>query len=131
MTPKLEHVLLVEDDPDIQEITRMALEMMGGFKVSACSSGQEAVDRAPGLQPDIILLDYMMPGMDGAVTLAALRAIPALSGVPVVFVTARAREEDTKAIRQLGAVGVIVKPFDPIDLPSQVRSLWEQALGTS
>ena len=127
MTRMLKHVLLVEDDPDIQEVARMTLEILGGLRVTTCNSGQEALVRAPEAAPDMILLDYMMPGMDGAATLAALRAVPELSRVPVVFVTARARPEEGEAFRRLGAVGVITKPFDPVALPDQVRALWEKA----
>lgn len=127
MTRTLRHLLLVEDDPDIQEVARMALELVGGLEVTACGSGQEALERAERAAPDLVLLDYMMPGMDGAETLAALRAIPTLAQVPVVFVTARARPEETEAFRRLGAVGVITKPFDPVRLPDEVRALWERA----
>ena len=127
MTRTLEHVLLVEDDLDIQEVARMALDLLGGFRVTTCSSGREALERAPAAVPDLILLDYMMPGMDGAATLAALRAIPSLEQVPVIFVTARARREEIGAFRRLGAAGVITKPFDPVELPGQIRALWEQA----
>ncbi len=127
MTRTLEHVLLVEDDLDIQEVARMALDLLGGFRVTTCSSGREALERAPAAAPDLILLDYMMPGMDGAATLAALRAIPSLEQVPVIFVTARARPEEIGTFRRLGAAGVITKPFDPMALPGQIRALWEQA----
>ena len=129
MTGTLRRVLLVEDDPDIQEVARMALEFVGGFEVTACGSGQEALECAEREAPDLVLLDYMMPGMDGAETLAALRAIPAMASVPVVFVTARARPEETEAFRRLGAVGVITKPFDPVRLSDEVRALWERAAG--
>ena len=123
----LEHVLLVEDDADIREVARMALELLGGLRVTVCASGQEALTRAPEASPDVILLDYMMPGMDGAATLAALREVPSLAEVPVVFLTARARPEDAEAFRRIGASGVITKPFDPVALPDQVRALWAAA----
>ena len=125
----LRHILLIEDDPDIQEVVRMVLEMIGRFAVTACSSEQEALECVTRAMPDMVLLDFMMPGMDGAETLAALRAIPALAAVRVVFIIARARPDEIEAFRRLGAAGVITKPFDPISLPAQLRALWAPSEG--
>ena len=125
MPRPLQTILLVEDDPDIQEIARLSLESFGGFTVELCSTGREAVERAPGLAPDLILLDVMMPGMDGAETLAALRTLPALSATPVVFMSAKARAEEVRRFKDLGAVDVITKPFDAVALPDRVRAIWE------
>jgi len=127
MGRELHHILLVEDDPDIQEVAQMSLEVLGGFKVDSCSSGVEALEYVTQVIPDMILLDFMMPGMDGAETLAALRSIPSLAAVPVVFMTARVRQTEVEAYGRLGAAGVISKPFDPTELPGQLRALWVQA----
>lgn len=123
----LHRILCVEDDPDIQAIIAIALGELGGFDVVTCSSGPEALERLPDLAPQFVLLDVMMPGMDGMATLEALRALPAGAEVPVAFMTAKAQRHEIDHYRQAGAVGVIVKPFDPIGLADQVRALWQEA----
>ena len=125
MSPDFQRILFVEDDPDIQLVAKMALEAVGGFRVLACSSGSEALARCEELVPDLILLDVMMPGMDGPATLAALRQIPSLRDVPVVFMTARVQAQEVSNYRQLGAAAVIAKPFDPMTLSDQVRAIWK------
>ncbi|WP_075879028.1 response regulator [Vreelandella massiliensis] len=122
----LEHILCVEDDPDIQVVARLALAAIGGLQVTLCSSGAEALERAPALAPDMILLDVMMPGMDGPTTLAALRQDPALQHVPIAFMTARVQPEEVAHYTALGACGVIAKPFDPMTLADEVKALWHK-----
>ena len=119
-------VLYVEDEPDIQEIARMALEVLGGFQLQVCSSGAEALEVAAGFGPDIVLLDVMMPGMDGIETLDALSRLPELSGVPMAFMTAKVQPREESALRGAGAVDVIPKPFDPLTLADEVRAIWER-----
>ena len=123
---ELKHILYVEDDPDIQMVAQMALEVVGGFTLRTCSSGQEAIEAATQFSPDLILLDVMMPHMDGPGTLAALRALPATAGTPVIFMTAKVQAAEVTYYKSLGAVGVIAKPFDPMQLPQQVRQLWQE-----
>ncbi|CAM4234220.1 response regulator [Vreelandella rituensis] len=123
----LERILCVEDDPDIQAVVRLALETLGGFTLTLCSSGTEALEAVETFTPEMILLDVMMPGMDGPNTLAALRQKPALAQVPVAFMTARVQPEEVSRYLSLGACGVIAKPFDPMALPHQVKSLWHGA----
>ncbi|OBS10564.1 response regulator [Acidihalobacter prosperus] len=125
----LQRVLYVEDEPDIQAVARVALEMVGGFSVEICSSGEDALRIAEGFSPDIVLLDVMMPGMDGPTTLARLRELPALSMTPVIFMTARIQQHEVKEYESIGAVGVIPKPFDPMTLSDQVRALWAERGG--
>jgi len=121
----LERILLVEDEPDIQAVAQLALESIGGYKVEVADSGAEALARIDaGDRPDLILLDVMMPGLDGPGTLAALRERPAGAEVAVAFLTARANMEDASHYRRLGALGVIPKPFDPMRLAEQVAALW-------
>jgi CheY-like chemotaxis protein len=120
---KIERILCAEDDPDIQAVARLALELVGGFQVMICGSGQEVLLNAAGFAPDLILLDVMMPGMDGPTTLQRLRTDPACSRVPVVFLTAKAQPAEIEHYRALGALGVIPKPFDPMSLATQVRQL--------
>lgn len=122
----LQRILFVEDDPDIQTVARMALEAVGGFTVLACSHGAEALDKVAGFSPDLILLDVMMPGMDGPATLEALRRLPEAANVPVVFMTAKVQAQEVARYRELGAVDVIAKPFDPMALSETVRSIWSR-----
>ncbi len=117
-------ILMVEDEADIQVVARLALEAVGGFTVDICSSGQEAIDRAAAFGPDLILLDVMMPGMDGPTTLRVLRDTPATAGVPVVFMTAKIQPHEVANFRALGALGIIAKPFDPMTLPTTIRRIW-------
>src|ERR1700710_1645950 len=111
--PPLRRILFVEDDPDIQVVATLALESLGGFSVLGCASGAEALARFADYTPDLVLLDVMMPGLDGPATLEALRRLPAGS-VPVVFMTARVQAHEILQYRAMGAVEVIAKPFDPM-----------------
>jgi two-component system, OmpR family, response regulator len=121
----LQRILYVEDEPDIQAVAKLALEMVGGFTVKVCSSGEEALREAAAFAPDMILLDVMMPGMDGPSTLKALRELPSLAELPVAFMTAKVQPAEVAHYRTLGARDVIAKPFDPMTLASQVRAIWE------
>ena len=114
----------VEDDPDIREITRMSLELVGGFEVTQFSSGQDAVNWNPDVTPDMVLLDVMMPVMDGVETLKQLRKLDQFANVPIVFVTAKASRADFGQLRELGAKGIILKPFEPMELPAQLLEIW-------
>ncbi|HEY0844691.1 MAG TPA: response regulator [Noviherbaspirillum sp.] len=128
--PPLTHILYVEDDPDIRIIAQLALESVGGFQLRICSSGQEALDTvAAGYAPDLVLLDVMMPSMDGPSTLAALRRLAPTAGTPAIFMTAKVQAAEIAHYRSLGAIGVVAKPFDPMRLAQQVRELWEQQHG--
>ena len=121
---ELHRVLYVEDEPDIQAVARLALEMVGGLTVQICSSGEDALREAPRFEPQLILMDVMMPGMDGPGTLRALRERSLLDDVPVVFMTAKVQPREVAHYKALGALGVIAKPFDPMTLAEQVRELW-------
>lgn len=124
MTRSLNRILYVEDDLDIQEVAGMALEEIGGFSVKICTSGLEALDAAPEFMPDFILLDVMMPGMDGPSTLLALRELDGFKDIPVVFMTAKVMDSEVKRYMDMGAVDVIAKPFDPMTLSDQIREIW-------
>jgi len=123
--PGLQRILFVEDDPDIQMVGKMALEAIGGFTVLACGSGTEALTCLGDFSPDLVLLDVMMPGMDGPATLEALRRTPAGRDLPIVFMTARVQAQEVAAYRAMGAEDVIAKPFDPMSLAQQVQSVWD------
>ena len=124
---ELQLVLYVEDDPDIQMVAQMALEVVGGLALRSCSSGPEAIQAAAECKPDLLLLDVMMPGMDGPSTLAALRGLPNTAATPVIFMTAKVQAAEVAHYKALGALGVIAKPFDPMQLAQQVRALWNEA----
>ena len=121
----LQRILHVEDEADIREIVVLALEMIGGFTVESCSSGQEALEKAPNFAPDIILMDIMMPGMDGPETYRQLQQIPDIVGIPVIFMTAKVQSHEVDEYIKLGGVGVISKPFDPTSLSKEIVEIWE------
>lgn len=129
MAGKLTRILYVEDEPDIQMVARLALEALGGFTVEICSSGDEALQRAPGFQPQLFLLDVMMPGMDGPSTLKMLRALPQFASTPIIFLTAKVQPGEVAGYRELGAVDVISKPFDPMTLANRVQDIWDRCHG--
>jgi len=120
----LTRILYVEDEPDIQAVARLALEAVGGFTVEICSSGQEALDKALAFNADLILLDVMMPSMDGPATLGKLRQLAGLAEKPVIFMTAKVQPHEVAEYKALGALDVIAKPFDPMLLSDQIRIIW-------
>jgi two-component system OmpR family response regulator len=126
MSKTLEKILYVEDDEDIAEIAQMILEDIGGFEVMHCSSGQKALDAYPNYNPQLVLMDVMMPKMDGPETLENLRKMPEEKDTPVIFMTAKAQTHEQVAYRNMGALGVIVKPFDPETLCDHINALWER-----
>jgi two-component system, OmpR family, response regulator len=127
----LTDILYVEDDLDIQAVVTMALEVVGGYRVTVASSGREALTIAAATPPQLILLDVMMPEMDGPTTLAHLRTVDDLRDIPVVFITAKVQSSEVEHFKSLGAVDVIAKPFDPVTLASQVQAIWERVRAES
>lgn len=123
----LTNILYVEDDLDIQAVAQIALEVVGGYTLKTCSSGAEALAAIDGgFVPDLLLLDVMMPNMDGPTTLAELRKKTTTASTPVIFMTAKVQSSEQDYYFTLGAIGVIAKPFDPMSLSVQVRTLWEK-----
>lgn len=120
---KIEKILYVEDEADIQTIAKIALEDVGGFELEICSSGEEALQKAEAFGPDVILLDVMMPGLDGPQTLKALRKIVSLESVPVIFMTAKVQPQEVEHLKSVGAIDVIAKPFDPMILAQTIREI--------
>jgi CheY-like chemotaxis protein len=120
----LTRILYVEDDLDICEIAKISLEMMGGFTVTICNSGEQAIEAVSRFVPELIILDVMMPRMDGPTTYHALRKIPAIQNVPVIFMTAKVQEHEKAEYLAMGAIGVISKPFDPLELSNTLKTLW-------
>jgi len=114
------HILMIDDESDIQTVARIGLTMMGGWQVLTANSGKEGIAQARSNSLDAILLDVMMPDMDGVATLKALKAEPATESIPIIFLTAKSRAINRKELYALGAQGVIHKPFDPTTLSSQI-----------
>jgi len=115
-------ILYVDDEADIREIAAMSLELDPDFEVRTAASGLDALPAAAEWKPDLILLDVMMPAMDGPTTFGKLREQPETAGIPVVFITARTQAHEVEAFKALGAKGVIAKPFDPMSLAATVRN---------
>jgi CheY-like chemotaxis protein len=120
-------ILLVDDEPDIREIADLSLGLDPEFKTRACASGADALAVAAQWSPSIILLDVMMPLMDGPTTLAKLRQDPRTAGIPILFLTARTQAEEIAQYISLGAQGVLSKPFDPMTLAASVRGYLKPA----
>ena len=118
-------VMLVDDEPDIRLVGQMSLARVGKWRVVLATGGAEAPEIAARERPDVILLDVMMPGVDGPTTFAKLRENPATAAIPVIFMTAKAQKSEIERYLGLGARGVISKPFDPIGLPAEVRRIVE------
>ncbi len=122
--PTLQRLLYIEDEPSIQAIVKLTLEDIGRFTVHGCTSGSEAIATGADFMPDLILLDVMMPGMDGPTTLKALRQLPELAATPVIFMTAKNSPEEIARLKAEGAIAVITKPFDPLTLCDEIQNAW-------
>lgn len=123
----LHKLAYIEDEADIRVIAQMALQLMGGYEVVLYASGEEALQQLPQEVPQLLLMDVMMPGQDGPSILQAMRRIPALQQLPVIFMTAKAQQTEIDHYMSLGAIGVITKPFDPMQLAAQVAEIWQQS----
>ena len=117
------HALIVDDEGDIREVARLSLELIGGMVVSVADCGADAIGKARELLPDVILLDVMMPGIDGVATLQVLSQDPLTRNIPVIFLTAKAQVGERRRLEEAGACGLIAKPFDPMSLPGQVAEI--------
>ena len=117
---KTRRVLIVDDEEDIREVAQVSLEIVAGWKVLTASSGSAGLKIARAAQPDAILLDVMMPDMDGPTTFQKLKADPEIQHIPVVLLTAKLQPADRKRFAELGVAGVLAKPFDPLELAGQV-----------
>ncbi|WP_246778334.1 response regulator [Maritalea myrionectae] len=122
------HILCVDDEHDILSIAQTSLEAIGGFEVTVCNSGPEALDVLRNFQPDLVLLDVMMPNMGGPATLKAIKELPNCTDLPIVFMTARVQPSEVEAYLAMGAKQVISKPFDPMTLSDQVQGILDLQL---
>lgn len=120
----LNKVCYVEDDADIQRIVRMSLERIGKMQVEIVADPTVAIDAILAFRPDLVLLDWMMPVLDGPTLFRQMRERAELRDLPVVFITAKASQRELDELRKMGAAGVLSKPFSPKDLPEQLRAIW-------
>jgi CheY-like chemotaxis protein len=121
----LSRICYVEDDPDIQRIVRMSLERIGKMTVEVVGDSTRAVEAIIAFKPDLVMLDWMMPVLDGPAVLRKIRERAEIKDLPVVFITAKASQRELDELRALGAVGTISKPFSPKELPDQLRAIWK------
>jgi two-component system OmpR family response regulator len=122
---QLRSVLCIDDEVDLQSIIRIALERLGGIEAHFCTDPQEAMAKARAVKPDLILLDYLMPRLDGATLFKRLRDDAELASIPVVFLTAVMSGPENRNLNQLGSAGVLVKPFDVLELPRKLAAIWD------
>lgn len=122
----LTKILFVDDDPDILSIAKYCLESLSNTTVKYVTSGEAAVKEALVFLPDLILLDVMMPKMDGMATVSTLRLIPSLTHAPIVFITAKVQSEELEHYLNLGILDVIIKPFDPLTLATTILNIWDK-----
>jgi two-component system, OmpR family, response regulator len=120
----LTRIYYVEDDEDIQRIARVSLERIGKMTVEIIGDPTAALTAMAAFGPDMVLLDWMMPGMDGPALFREMKQRPETRALPVVFITAKASQPELDELTALGAVGAISKPFSPTDLPEQLRAIW-------
>ena len=115
-------ILIIDDEDDIRQVAALSLETVAGWDVIVASSGAQGLQRAVEHQPDAILLDVMMPGMDGPTTFRELRKNPATAHIPVLLLTAKVQSSDRRRFADLGVQAVLFKPFDPMTLHNQIAS---------
>lgn len=121
-------ILMVDDDEDIRKVGSLSLQRVGKFEVVQAEDAESALALARIEQPDLLLLDVMMPGMDGPTALQTLRQDPQIRHIPVIFMTAKIQPKDIEQYHSLGAIGVIKKPFDPLTLPSEIRKMLDKSV---
>lgn len=125
----LQRILLADDEPDILEIARIALESVGGYDVCVCSSGRMLLERLADFEPDLIMVDVLMPDITGPEILKEVRQRPELNSVPVVYLTGLIEQEELDELLRTGAAEVIRKPFDPMTLADRISRIWKAADG--
>lgn len=118
--------MYVDDDPDLRYIVAMGLEVGGGYTVKVCASGSKAIEELPVFQPDLLILDVVMPEMTGPKTVEVIKKTPGVPEVPLVFMTSKVNPNEIKQYRELGAIGVIRKPMNPMNIAGQVQTIWQK-----
>lgn len=127
MTNKeLKKILYAEDEPDIRSIAQIALEDIGSFTIKYCATGKEVLAAVKDFSPDLLLLDVMMPEMDGVTALRELRKKSEFSHIPAIFMTAKIQADEVEEYKAMGVINVITKPFDPMTLADTIKHSWEK-----
>jgi two-component system OmpR family response regulator len=127
--PQLKRIMYVDDDPDLQDIVRLGLETRAGFTVTCCDSGNQALEEIRTFKPDLVILDMVLPGMSGLQLLERMRELRGVPWIPVIFLTSKIRPDQVEEYKELGVIGVINKPLNPLELRHQVRDIWERSPG--
>jgi CheY-like chemotaxis protein len=117
------NILIIDDEEDVRAVAALSLETVAGWEVAMASSGAQGLERAESLQPEAILLDVMMPGMDGRATFAALQENPRTAAIPVVLLTAKTERNEREQLAAMGVAGVLMKPFDPMKLSDEIAAI--------
>ncbi|WP_269619651.1 response regulator [Zhongshania sp. BJYM1] len=118
-------IMYVEDEPDIRLVAEIALKQVAGFDLKICSDGYEGLDEIGNFKPQLVLLDVMMPGMDGPQLLKRIKEMPEFADIPIVFMTAKAQADEVEKLKKMGAENVITKPFNPMTLGNEIRTIWQ------
>ena len=126
MSEELKKILYIDDDEVVAEVVIMTLEDLGDFNVMYCSSGKEGLNKVLDYDPQLILLDVMMPEMDGVETFSHLQKMPEVKNIPCIFLTAKSQLHEQKHYLEIGATGVITKPFEPTELCQEIEDIWSQ-----
>jgi two-component system, OmpR family, response regulator len=129
MNAPLRHIFCVDDESDILDVAQMSLEVVGGYTVETFETGAEVLFRLRDARPDLVILDVMMPEMNGPTVLENIRKMKECNGLPVVFMTARNQPSEVKSYLKSGAVAVVAKPFNPMSLPTEINQIWEDFHG--
>lgn len=126
---ELNKIMYAEDEPDIRMIVQVAIEATSPCQIAFAENGQDLLDKVEDFMPDLIMLDVMMPEMDGPTALKKLRENPATKDIPVIFMTAKAQVHELEELKSLGVVDVLTKPFDPIQLYTNIKEIWDRTNG--
>lgn len=121
---ELKKILYAEDEPDVQTVVELTIQTMSNYEIKICNNGKELLESIEAYNPDLILLDVMMPEMDGPTTFKHLQSNEKTKDIPVIFMTAKAQIHEVEIFKEIGALGVITKPFDPMSLCDEIRAIW-------
>lgn len=126
---ELKKILYAEDEPDVRTVVELTIDAMSDYKIKTCDNGKKLLESVEEYAPDLILLDVMMPEMDGPTTFSNLQSSEKTKDIPVIFMTAKAQVHEVEKFKEVGALGVITKPFDPMSLCSEIDEIWNQKYG--
>ncbi|MBQ0760831.1 MAG: response regulator [Zhongshania sp.] len=125
-TITLTRLMYIEDEPDIRAVAEIALRQVAGFEVKICENGYEGIEAIHSFNPQLVLLDVMMPNLDGPQILKKIHAMPEFQNTPMIFITAKAQTEEIDKLKKLGALDVITKPFNPMTIGNDIRIIWQR-----